>query len=113
MVFAKEALATSLATADPNLLAILVPAAEEKAKKPSPGALLGDQVTRAMKSALRQGDADIDAVAKQLGMTSRSLQRRLKDEGTSFQTLREDARRILADGYLKDGLSFAEISFLL
>jgi AraC-like DNA-binding protein len=113
MVFAKEALATSLATADANLLAILVPAAEAKAKKPSPEALLGDQVTRAMKSALRQGDADIDAVAKQLGMTSRSLQRRLKDEGTSFQTLREDTRRVLADGYLKDGLSFAEISFLL
>ena len=48
-----------------------------------------------------------------LGLTSRSLQRRLKDEGTAFQTLREDVRRELAQRYLSDGLSIAEISFLL
>ena len=54
-----------------------------------------------------------ETVAKRLGLTSRSLQRRLKDDGTSFQTLREDVRRELARRYLDDGLAIAEISFLL
>jgi len=52
-------------------------------------------------------------VAKQLGLTVRSLQRRLKDAGTSFQAAREDVRRTLAQRYLDDGLAIAEISFLL
>jgi AraC-like DNA-binding protein len=46
-------------------------------------------------------------------MTSRSLQRRLRDEGTSFNAVREQTRRELATRYLDDKLSIAEISFLL
>jgi AraC-like DNA-binding protein len=46
-------------------------------------------------------------------MTGRSLQRRLKDEGTVFQSVRDEMRRDLADHYLGQGMSFAEISFLL
>jgi AraC-like DNA-binding protein len=57
--------------------------------------------------------AQLDGVAKRLGMTGRSLQRRLKDEGTSFQETRDAVRRELADAYLGQGMSFAEISFLL
>jgi AraC-like DNA-binding protein len=52
-------------------------------------------------------------MAKRLGLTARSLQRRLQDEGTSFQALRDETRRSLADRYLGQGLSVAEISFLL
>ena len=37
----------------------------------------------------------------------------LRDEGTSFQAVREDVRRALAARYLEDDLSIAEISFLL
>ena len=44
---------------------------------------------------------------------NRSLQRRLKDEGTAFQTVREDVRHELAQRYLDDNLSISEISFLL
>ena len=46
-------------------------------------------------------------------MTARSLQRRLKDEDQSFQTVREGVRHELAVRYLDDDLSIAEISFLL
>jgi AraC-like DNA-binding protein len=79
----------------------------------SPHPLLTDQVRRALRSALTTDDAQLDGVARRLGMTPRSLQRRLKDEGTVFQTVRDEMRRELADQYLKKGMSLAEISFLL
>lgn len=46
-------------------------------------------------------------------MTPRSLQRRLKDENTSFNAVREQVRRDLTQRYLADNLSISEISFLL
>jgi len=70
-------------------------------------------VKRVLHEVLRTDDAQVDLVAKRLGLTGRSLQRRLKDEGTSFQTVREEVRRELARRYLDDGLAIAEISFLL
>jgi AraC-like DNA-binding protein len=63
--------------------------------------------------ALRSADAHVDIVAARLGLTSRSLQRRLTDEGTTFATVREDVRRELARRYLTEGLPIADISFLL
>ena len=42
-----------------------------------------------------------------------TVKRRLKDEGTSFNALREDVRRELATRYLDADMSIAEISFLL
>ena len=113
LVFDRALLAKPLVTADPNLLAILVPAAEEKRGRPKADALLTDQVRRVLGAALCNDDAQLETVAKRLGLTGRSLQRRLKDEGTSFQTVRDGMRRELADRYLGDGMSFAEISFLL
>ncbi len=46
-------------------------------------------------------------------MTARLLQRRLKDEGTSFQAVRDSTRQELARRYLDARLSIAEIQFLL
>ncbi len=113
LILTKGALATALPTADPNLLSILEPAAEEKRSKRATHPLVTEQVRRALRAALSSDDAQLDGVAKRLGMTGRSLQRRLKDEDTSFQAVREGMRRELADRYLEQGMSFSEISFLL
>jgi AraC-like DNA-binding protein len=113
IVFDGSVLDAPLRTADPHLLAILLPTAEEKRTRTSPHPLLTDQVRRALRAALMSDDAQLDTVAKRLGMTGRSLQRRLKDDGTSFQIVRDEMRRELADRYMGDGMSFAEISFLL
>jgi AraC-like DNA-binding protein len=45
-----------------------------------------DQVRRALAERLELGVADLSSVARQLGMSARSLQRRLSDEGASFST---------------------------
>lgn len=113
LVIAKTALAAGLQTADANLAAILSRHADELRAKDPGGPPLTAQIRRILRTALRDDRGHVDLVARQVGMTARSLQRRLKDEGTSFQALREDVRRELANRYLDDNLSIAEISFLL
>ena len=41
-------------------------------------------------------------VAKELNMTQRTLQRRLKEEGTSYAQLRDSVRFRFAEEYLRD-----------
>ena len=113
LVLAKADGDAALTTADPSLLAILVPAAEKKRERTTRDPPLVDQVRRVLGSALSSDDAQLSSVAKRLGITARSLQRRLQDEGTSFQSLRDETRKTLADRYLAEGMSLAEISFLL
>jgi AraC-like DNA-binding protein len=113
LVFPRRLLDAPLASADANLLAVLLKTAEDKRSQPSPRLPLTDQVRRALREALSRDDAQLDAVARRLGLTARSLQRRLKDEGTAFQAVRDEMRRELADLYLGRGMSIAEISFLL
>jgi AraC-like DNA-binding protein len=53
-------------------------------------------------------------VAAQLGLSARTLQRRLGEAGLSFQQLLERTRRELAAQYLaQDAFSLAEVAFLL
>lgn len=113
LVLPATALEASLVSADPRLLAILQRAADELARQAPAEPTLTASAKRVLREALRTDRATIEDVAAKLGLTSRSLQRRLKDEGTAFQALREDVRRELAQRYLADGLSIAEISFLL
>jgi AraC-like DNA-binding protein len=113
LVMQKSALEARLATADPALLAILTRAADELRAKERVDPPIVAQVKRVLWEALREDDAEIGKVAKRLGLSARSLQRRLKEEGASYQGVREQAREELARRYLEDGLSIAEISFLL
>ena len=113
LVMPATALDASLVSSDPALLAILSRAADELARKTPTDPLLTAQVKRVLHEALRSDDAHVDVVAKRLGVTARSLQRRLADEGTSFQAVREEVRRELARRYLTEGLPIADISFLL
>ncbi len=113
LIFTTASLAAPLVSSDPSLLAILTRAADELERAAPQDPTLTAQVKRALRTALRGDDASIDSVAKQLGMTSRSLQRRLRDEATSFNAVREQTRRELATRYLDEKLSIAEVSFLL
>jgi AraC-like DNA-binding protein len=113
LVLPRSALDATLVSSDPSLLAILTRAADELHRRAPADPTLSAQVARVLRDALRSDEAHVNHVAKRLGLTARSLQRRLKDEGTSFNALRETVRRDLAKRYLDEKLSIAEISFLL
>jgi AraC-like DNA-binding protein len=113
LVMPRAALDAALVSADSTLLGILTRAADEAMKKAPADPLMTSQVKRVLHELLRNDEGNVETVAKRLGLTSRSLQRRLKDESTTFNVIREDVRRELAQRYLQDGLAIAEISFLL
>ena len=55
-----------------------------------------------------------EATAKALHMSVRSLQRKLKQEGTTFKKVLDDTRRELSISYIKDKhTSINEITYLL
>lgn len=63
---------------------------------------------------MRSGLATQSGVAEALGLHERTLQRRLKGEETSFEALRDEARRDLAHAYLaQPDVPFAHIAEML
>lgn len=75
---------------------------------------LGNRVRRALTDLLPSGTVSSDHIAAHLGYSKRTLQRRLRDEGTTFQAILDDTRAALAITYLRDQkLSAEETSYLL
>ena len=73
-----------------------------------------DRVRRVLGGTLGEGDASLTAVATKLKMGERTLQRKLADEGLSFDALLDDMRKDLALRYLADPkLAIAEVAYLL
>jgi len=63
---------------------------------------------------LPSGQVSKEQVSENLGVSLRTLQRKLHDEGTSFKQLLDETRRELADGYIKNHqVSLGEITYLL
>lgn len=77
-------------------------------------ATLGAKVRAALIELLPAGSGSARSVARQLGISTRTLQRRLGDEGITFQALLADLREQLARHYLTEStLSLTEIAFLV
>jgi AraC-like DNA-binding protein len=83
------------------------------AKVSREGGFLAD-VKGSIAGTLNGASPTLDASARHLGMSARTLQRRLMDAGTSYQALLEDVRRELAVRYLADAtLTVREVGYLL
>lgn len=79
-----------------------------------PEAEIAARVRAVLTEILPAGQTDIGAVAKRLGTSGRTLQRRLGGEGTAFQEVLSDTRERLARDYLRrTQLMSGEIAFLL
>jgi AraC-like DNA-binding protein len=102
--------------ADPALLHVLD--TELARRAPAPAASASSQIVadteRAVKMTLELGAPRLETVAQSLGTTVRTLQRRLVEEGTSFQEVVEQTRERLARQYAERAeLSSAQMAFLL
>jgi AraC-like DNA-binding protein len=114
IVIAADVLALPTREADPDLVQILEKHAEALlAKLPQRGGFAA-RVRSAMTPLLACGDVTIDRVAAALASSTRSVQRRLHDENTSFQRVLDELRREVATEYLGDrAKSIAEVALLL
>jgi AraC-like DNA-binding protein len=73
-----------------------------------------ERVRAFLLNAMPSGDIDQEEVARALNQSPSTLQRRLREEGTSYQQLLDATRRELAIDYLREGQhSLADITFLL
>ena len=73
-----------------------------------------DRVRRVLWTDLSAGDAHLDRTALLLGMSARALQRRLREEGTTFAEVLTKLRKDMAQPLLRDGrLAVSEVAFLL
>ena len=80
--------------------------------------LEGEDIVERTRAAIREvlpsGGVSDETVARRLNLSTRTLQRRLQNEGSSFKALLTEVRSELADQYLRDGRhSLSEIAFLL
>ena len=72
------------------------------------------QVKSKLLELLPSGHSTEEAVIQALHLSQRTLQRKLKEEGTTFKELLDETRRELAKEYVNDtSLSFSEITYLL
>jgi AraC-like DNA-binding protein len=72
------------------------------------------RVASAMPPSLHDGGPDIEEVARRLGMTGRTLQRRLREEGVSFAEILDRRReRVAREQLARRDVSLAEIAWLL
>lgn len=109
-----EFLNRQVPAADPQLYAILKTYLERTLSELPQEEELLSVVRRALAVAIRDGDPNLSRVAKQTGMSARSLQRRLSEYGLDFKKLVDDTRRRLALKYLEDLKdSLTEIAFML
>ena len=75
---------------------------------------LRDRVRQVLWAELSAGVPALEGVGRQLGLSPRTLQRRLRAEGTTFTAVLTQLRQDLALPLLRDGrLAVAEVAFLL
>jgi AraC-like DNA-binding protein len=114
LVFLSSDLERPFVTHNAELLGMIAPQLEAELGSRESRQTLGEQVKAIVKRALAGQRPSIRLVARRLGMSSRTLQRRLTEDGVTFQELVEEARRELARHYLGQGtLALNETAYLL
>ena len=101
-------------TRNAELLAMLAPQFEEELKQENNDENFAERVRIAIQQKLTGRRPTIEDIADVLHISSRTLQRRLQDEGLSFQRVLEEARHQLARHYLNNSvLELNEAAYLL
>jgi len=110
----REDLDRPFASYNAELLEILTPILDKSLDEQHPDRSITDMVKWIMKRILTGGRPDIQTVASELGMSDRTLQRRLTDESTSFKHLLTQVRHEQAREYLADpSLDIKEVAALI
>jgi AraC-like DNA-binding protein len=114
LVFSAADLERPFLTHNADLLAMLGPQLDAQLENRRADDRAQDQVTTVIKRLLAGRRPDLGEVARELGVSTRTLQRRLGSAGVTFQHLLEEARRELARHYLLHStLDLSQTAYLL
>lgn len=113
LVFRKDLLTARLPQSDPELAETLEHYAQRLLKLSPADDDIAEEAREVLRSRLRCGDVSLQATAKALAMSGRSLQRRLNGQGTSYRELLDRLRYELASYYAAQQVGAAEIAHLL
>jgi AraC-like DNA-binding protein len=101
-------------TYNAELLDMLNPPLERALEVHRAQSSIREQVKWILKRMLAGSRPEITAVARELGLSDRTLQRRMIGEGATFRQLLLEARQELAHEYLRrPGMDVTEVAFLL
>jgi AraC-like DNA-binding protein len=114
LVFDEATLALPMAQRSAQLLSVLLPGLELAVAQDKRGQTLVDDVRAALSASMCGARPAMAKIAKSLGMSPRTMQRRLGELGTTYQAVldevrRQSARRLLANTDLEIG----DIAFLI
>jgi AraC-like DNA-binding protein len=114
LVFRNSDLDRAFVTHNAELLSAIGAQLESELLARNAGRDIGTQVKQALKRSLAGKRPSLQQIAQELGMSTRTLQRRLTDAGISFQHLVEETRRELAQHYLRHStIELNETAYLL
>ena len=99
---------------NPELLQILTPALASALGEIQAHSSVSEQVKVVLKKSLASGRPELSRVARELGVSERTLQRRITDEGATFRDLLVEARQELGRRLLADSATdIDEVACLL
>jgi AraC-like DNA-binding protein len=115
VVFSEAAKRMPITSADPHLNELLTAYCEEAlSRRRTKCGMLQSHVENVIVPLLPHGEARVDKVARRLGMSQRTLARRLSSEGLTFAGVLDRLRSDLATSYLGDAdLSISQVAWLL
>ena len=114
VAFSAQDAARPFLTANDQMWDFFEPELRRRLSELEAGTTVRERVRASLLELLPAGNGSMEAVAQDLAMSTRTLQRRLRDDGTTFQRILSDTRESLAVHYLSESsLSTGEISFLL
>jgi AraC-like DNA-binding protein len=114
LIFRASDAALPFVTRNAELLAMLAPQFDQELKQRKEHETFPERVRSAIQRKLAGQRPKMEEIARELHLSSRTLQRRLQDAGYSFQQVLEEARHQLARHYLNNSLlELNETAYLL
>ena len=114
LIFSTADMELPFVTYNADLLAMVAPQLEAELAEQLSHNTLSEQAKAILKRILAGQRPGIEDLARELHLSTRTLQRRLTDQGITFQRLLEEARRELARHYLlHSSLELNQTAYLL
>ncbi|MEV6007845.1 AraC family transcriptional regulator ligand-binding domain-containing protein [Streptomyces sp. NPDC051976] len=114
VAFSAEDASLPFLTEDESMWNFFAPELRRRLSELEASATTADRVRAALHKLLPAGECSINAIASQLVLSPRTLQRQLQAEDTSYQAVLSDTRERLARRYLADRtLPTSQVAYLL